>query len=205
MKNLSWDSFVEHNNLALKSVHIWSIFGRYFPSYGIFPHTEYPNVFSPNSEKYRPEKLRIRTLLTQLFLITINRSSMILEMDSTSHRCNLFSIIYCPLILYVNLLLISDTDFTIETSFANQNWFTKYEGPLTEPYSKPCQTSNIERLEKIFNGQKALNISAKRPILDICQGSEASVPVSLNQKSKLKRYLKLLITRMSQNFWTNET
>ena len=41
----------------VKSVHIWSFPGPYFPAFIL-------SVFSPNARKYRAEKLRIETLFT---------------------------------------------------------------------------------------------------------------------------------------------
>ena len=51
-------------------VRIWSFFGSYFPTFGLNTEiygvsTEYLSVFSPNGEKYGPEKLRIWTLFEQ--------------------------------------------------------------------------------------------------------------------------------------------
>ena len=51
-----------------ESVCIPSFSGPYFPAFGLNTErrdTEYLSEFSPNAEKYRPEKLRIRTLFTQ--------------------------------------------------------------------------------------------------------------------------------------------
>ena len=39
----------------------------------------------------------------------------------------------------------------------------------TVAHSEPCQTIKVERFEKMVNG---LIISAKRSILDVCQGSD---------------------------------
>ena len=48
----------------MKCIHIWSFSGAYFPAFGLntFP---YLFLFSPNAEKYGPEKLGIRTLFMQ--------------------------------------------------------------------------------------------------------------------------------------------
>ena len=48
---------------CVKSLHIPSFSGPYFPAFGL--NTEYLSAFSPNAGKYGPEKLRIRILFTQ--------------------------------------------------------------------------------------------------------------------------------------------
>ena len=58
IKNTSWCCRIKNNVFAsekhcVKSVHIRSFFGPYFPAFGL------------NTGKYGPEKLRIRTLFTQ--------------------------------------------------------------------------------------------------------------------------------------------
>ena len=62
--NLTWYDmliflYYGENKYCVKSVCIWSFYGPYFPT------SPYLFVFSPNSGKYRQEKLRIRTLFTQ--------------------------------------------------------------------------------------------------------------------------------------------
>ena len=65
--NLTWYDmliflYYGENKYCVKSVCIWSFSGPYFPTLRISP---YLVVFSPNSGKYRQEKLGIRTLFTQ--------------------------------------------------------------------------------------------------------------------------------------------
>ena len=50
---------------CMKSVRILSFSSACFPAFGL--NTERYRVFSPNSGKYGPEKLQIRTLFTQCF------------------------------------------------------------------------------------------------------------------------------------------
>ena len=76
--------FIRNFN-CLKSVRILSFSGPYFLAFGL--NTErysvslrdslYLSVFSPNAGKYRPEKVRIRTLFTQClsFRISLDISS----------------------------------------------------------------------------------------------------------------------------------
>ena len=47
---------------CVKRVRIWSFSGTYFPAFGL---NQYLSVFSPNAGEYVPEKLQIRTFLTQ--------------------------------------------------------------------------------------------------------------------------------------------
>ena len=67
-------TFYEKNSKFRKDTHslrekcpysefFWSVFFRIWTEYG--EATEYLSVFGPNAGKYRPEKLRIRTLFTQ--------------------------------------------------------------------------------------------------------------------------------------------
>ena len=49
-----------------------------------------------------------------------------------------------------------------------------------EARSEPCQTSKIERLAKIVNGQKPLTIFAKNSILDVRQGFEYAYDLFLS-------------------------
>ena len=51
---------------CVKCVRIRSFSGPYFPAFrlNIERDTKFPSVLSPNAGKYRPEKLRIRTLIT---------------------------------------------------------------------------------------------------------------------------------------------
>ena len=46
---------------------------------------------------------------------------------------------------------------------------------FAEGNSEPCQTSKMERLGKMGNGQKLLTVLAKRTILDVWQGSDRSL------------------------------
>ena len=48
---------------TVKSVRIRSFSGPCFPAFGL--NTSISSAFSPNAEKYRPEKLRIWILFTQ--------------------------------------------------------------------------------------------------------------------------------------------
>ena len=51
---------------SMNSVRIRSFSGPYFPAFGrIRRDTPYVSVFSPNAGRYGPEKLQIRTLITQ--------------------------------------------------------------------------------------------------------------------------------------------
>ena len=52
---------------SVKSARIWSYPGPYFPAFGL--NMERYSLFSPNAEKYGPEKLRIRTLLRSTITI----------------------------------------------------------------------------------------------------------------------------------------
>ena len=54
---------------CVRSIHIRSYSGPYFPAFGL--NTEYLSVFSPNAEKYGPEKLRMQTIFTQCMMIII--------------------------------------------------------------------------------------------------------------------------------------
>ena len=47
----------------VKSIRIRSFSGPYFPALGL-------SVFTPNAGKYRPEKLRIKTLFTQCIVVS---------------------------------------------------------------------------------------------------------------------------------------
>ena len=62
----SWTTRISNSfssELCVKSVRICSFSGPYFSAFG--RNTLYLSVFSPNVEKYGPEKLQIRTFLTQ--------------------------------------------------------------------------------------------------------------------------------------------
>ena len=73
-KHHSLMPFVLH---CMKSVRIQSFCGPYFPAFGLNTErygeirrdTEYLPVFILNAGKYGPEKLRIRTLFTQCYLL----------------------------------------------------------------------------------------------------------------------------------------
>ena len=52
----------------MESVSIRSFFGLYFPPFAL--NTERYGVFRVNAGKYRPEKLRIRTLFMHCILIS---------------------------------------------------------------------------------------------------------------------------------------
>ena len=54
----------------MKNVRIWGFSGPYFPAYGLTTerYGEYLSVFSSSAAKYGPEKLRIRTLFTLIFI-----------------------------------------------------------------------------------------------------------------------------------------
>ena len=52
------------------------------------------------------------------------------------------------------------------------HFFTLLYNASTEPYPEPRQASKIELSTKLVNGFKHLTFFAKRPVLDVCQGSE---------------------------------
>ena len=67
-----------------KQVSVFGVFlVRIFPHSGwIWRDTEYISLFSPNSGKDRPEKLRIRTIFTQcriLQLLNVNKSFVLIK------------------------------------------------------------------------------------------------------------------------------
>ena len=62
----------------------WKVSVSGFSLVRILPHKEYLHVFSPNAEKYGPEKLRIRTL---------SRSDTSFRAFTTLHLCNSFYLI----------------------------------------------------------------------------------------------------------------
>ena len=60
---ISRKSSISH---CMKSVHIWSFSGPYFPAFWLNTEsTEYLSVFSPNAGKCEPKKRQIRIFFTQ--------------------------------------------------------------------------------------------------------------------------------------------
>ena len=61
---------------CVKSVHIRSFSGPYFPAFGLNKQrSKYLSVFNPNAGKYVPKKLQIRTLLRSVKFFSILRKS----------------------------------------------------------------------------------------------------------------------------------
>ena len=73
LKTLQWLRLWTLFNIhCIKNMRIWNFSGPYFPAFRLKRRdTEYLSVFRSNSGKYRPEILRIRTLLTQLLPVPI--------------------------------------------------------------------------------------------------------------------------------------
>ena len=67
---------------CVKSVFIWSFSGRYFPA------------FSLNAGKYRPEKLRIRTLFMQCIFKRLTDESSALNLHLIGTTSSRFGIIF---------------------------------------------------------------------------------------------------------------
>ena len=68
-----------------------------------------------------------------------------------------------------------DNFFALEFYIARKlgpHFFTLLYNASTEPYPEPRQASKIELSTKLVNGFKPLTFFAKRPVLDVCQGSE---------------------------------
>ena len=76
LKNFFW--LFEKAIHCVKSVRIWSFSGPYFAAHSdwIWRDTEYLSVFNPNVGKYRPEKLRLRILFTQLLLLGLQNLTL---------------------------------------------------------------------------------------------------------------------------------
>ena len=99
---------------CVKTVRIWSFSGPYFLAFGL--NTErysYLSVFNLNAGKYRPEKLRIRTLFTQCinqFLVKISnlfniRFHILFHIRLFHIRCFLGDTILCFLIFLGYIIL----------------------------------------------------------------------------------------------------
>ena len=74
---------------CVKSVRIRSFSGPYFPAFGL--NTPYLSVFSPNTGKYRPEKLRIRTLFTQCQTNVQKHIGLYLDEKCNTHKRSLLA------------------------------------------------------------------------------------------------------------------
>ena len=61
---------------------------------------------------------------------------------------------------------------SIITCFIGPGWYESIRYEYTETYSKPCQTSKVERFFENAKWLKTLNIFSKCSSLDVCQGYE---------------------------------
>ena len=58
---------------CVKSFQIWSLSGPHFPTFRLNAERySYLPEFSPNAEKYGPEKLRIRTIFQGVMYFEVN-------------------------------------------------------------------------------------------------------------------------------------
>ena len=132
------------------------------------------SVFSPNVEKYGPEKLRIRTLFTQCMLIYLILSisyNILFKIVSLRLEISFCYFFVPPQKIWSKTILQAFWRSASKHHLWHRGTVVRAMGSkptIVETWPRPSQTSIMESFDTIVNGFQQSPNNAKISVLDFC-------------------------------------